>query len=145
VTPAGEGSGSGGGPFEGLVFKHEIAADTAISGKIHFPGDARIDGRLKGEVRADALLVVGPAAVLHASVRADRLILLGTVQGELVCARVAELHRGSRLVGNLEAERLVVHAGAVLEGRCLVGHAQAPPANAPKVILLERPIHARGG
>jgi cytoskeletal protein CcmA (bactofilin family) len=126
------------------VFKHEIAADTAISGKIHFPGDARIDGRLRGEVRADALLVVGQSGVLQANVNADRLILLGTLQGDAVRARVVELHRGSRLVGNVEAEHLIVHPGAVLEGRCEIGgkYEQAPAT--VNVILLERPVRARG-
>jgi len=125
-----------------LVFKHEIAADTAISGKIHFPGDARIDGRLKGEVRADALLVVGESGVLHASVSADRLVLLGTVQGGVVRSRVAELHRGAKLIGDVECERLVVHTGAILEGNCRIGGRYEPVATTPKVILLERPIQA---
>jgi cytoskeletal protein CcmA (bactofilin family) len=128
---------------DGLVFKHEIAADTAISGKIHFPGDARIDGRLKGEVRADALLVVGESGVLHASVSADRLVLLGTIQGTIVRARVVELHRGSRLLADVEAERLVVYPGSTLEGDCRIGGRYEAKAETPKVILLELPIQAR--
>jgi cytoskeletal protein CcmA (bactofilin family) len=140
-----DASGGGGSEAvpEGLAFKHEIAADTAISGKIHFPGDARIDGRLKGEVRADALLVVGESGVLQATVSADRLILLGTIQGAVVRTRMVEIHRGARLIGGVSSERLIVHPGAILEGDCQIGVPYQPLAATPKVILLERPIQAR--
>ena len=129
--------------LESAGFKHEIASDLAISGKIHFPGDARIDGRLRGEVRADALLVIGESGILHANVRADRLVLLGTLHGNVYRIRRVELHPGARLNGNVDADVLVVHPGAVVEGRCTVGPGQSgKQGEEPKVILLERPIQA---
>ena len=112
----------------GERFKHEIAADVAISGRINFPGNARIDGRLTGEVRADALLVVGPTALLRADVRAHNLILFGTIEGQVCQSGSVELKPGSRLIGGLEASRVVVHAGAIFEGRCSIG--KRPPAAA---------------
>lgn len=112
----------------GERFKHEIAADVAISGRISFPGNARIDGRLTGEVRADALLVVGPTALLRADVRAHNLVLFGTIEGSVCQSDSVELKPGSRLIGGLEASRVVVHAGAVFEGRCSIG--KRPPATA---------------
>ncbi|HZR84370.1 MAG TPA: polymer-forming cytoskeletal protein [Candidatus Binatia bacterium] len=146
MSQTGGESGAPGAPSagEGLAFKHEIAADTAITGKIHFPGDARIDGRLKGEVRADGLLVVGESAVLHANVRADRLVLHGTIQGNVFRTRIAELLPGSRVLGGVESERLVVHPGALVDGECRIGQPHERAAATPKVVLLERPIQARG-
>lgn len=124
------------GPFtppapgeHGERFKHEIAADVAISGRIAFPGNARIDGRLSGEVRADALLVVGPTAVLRANVRAQQLVVYGTIEGDVRQTDSVELKPGCRLIGGLEARKVVVHAGAVFEGRCAVGpRAPASPS-----------------
>jgi cytoskeletal protein CcmA (bactofilin family) len=117
-------------------FKHEIAADVAISGRIAFPGNARIDGRLSGEVRADALLVVGPEALLRANVRAHELVVYGTIEGDVRQSDSVELKPGCRLIGNLEARRVVVHAGAVFEGRCVIGkRAAAQPS----------PLRAQGG
>lgn len=115
---------------QGSRFKHEIAADVAISGRISFPGNARIDGRLTGEVRADALLVVGPSALLRADVRAHNLVLFGTIEGSVCQSDSVELKPGSRLIGGLEASRVVVHAGAVFEGRCSIG--KRPPASAAR-------------
>lgn len=102
-------------------FKHEIAADVAISGRISFPGNARIDGRLTGEVRADALLVIGPTAFLRADVRAHNLILFGTIEGQVCQSDSVELKPGSRLIGRLEATRVIMHAGALFEGNCSIG------------------------
>jgi cytoskeletal protein CcmA (bactofilin family) len=119
----------------GERFKHEIAADVAISGRIAFPGNARIDGRLTGEVRADALLVVGPTAHLRADVRAQSLVLFGTIEGSVCQSESVELKPGSKLIGGLEATRVVVHAGAIFEGRCSIG--KRPPASAkPRTTLL---------
>jgi len=112
----------------GERFKHEIAADVAISGRITFPGNARIDGRLTGEVRADALLVVGPTALLRADVRAHNLVLFGTIEGSVCQSDSVELKPGSKLIGGLEATRVVVHDGAIFEGRCSIG--KRPPATA---------------
>jgi cytoskeletal protein CcmA (bactofilin family) len=120
-SPAASGDG-------GERFKHEIAADVAISGRITFPGNARIDGRLTGEVRAEALLVVGPQALLRADVRAQNLVLFGTIEGQVCQSDSVELKPGSRLIGGLEAQRVIVHAGAVFEGRCSIG--KRPPATA---------------
>jgi len=111
-------------------FKHEIAADVAISGRIAFPGNARIDGRLSGEVRADALLVVGPTAMLRANVRAQQLIVFGTIEGNVQQSESVELKPGCRLIGSLEASRVVVHEGAVFEGRCAIGK-RAPAKASP--------------
>jgi len=115
----------------GERFKHEIAADVSISGRINFPGNARIDGRLTGEVRADALLVVGPSALLRADVRAHNLILFGTIEGQVCQSDSVELKPGSRLIGGLEAARVIVHAGAIFEGRCSIG--KRPPAAATQL------------
>jgi hypothetical protein len=46
-------------------------------------------------------------------------------------------------VGDVEVEHLVVRPGALLEGRCDVGRAQAVESEKPRVILLERPLQAR--
>ncbi len=104
------------------AYKHEIAAGVTISGKLSFPGDARVDGKLRGEIRAHALLVVGPTALLHADIRAQRLVVYGTVIGSVHATSEVELIPGCRVIGDVEAAKLVVHEGAVLEGRCTVGN-----------------------
>jgi len=50
-----------------------LGPDAEVTGKLSFTVPTRIEGKLKGEVRATDLLVVGPQAIVHASVQAEKL------------------------------------------------------------------------
>ncbi len=102
-------------------FRHQIEAGVSISGRIHFPGAARIDGNLKGEIRADGLLIVGASAEVEATVTARRMVLAGTMRGDVVGSGTIELESTARLTGNVEASTLVVHDGAFFDGRATIG------------------------
>jgi cytoskeletal protein CcmA (bactofilin family) len=104
-----------------VTFRHEIAAGVTISGRLSFPGDARVDGNLRGEIRAHAFLLVGPNATLHAEVRGQRVVVQGTIVGRVRASVLLEVTPGGRIIGDVEAERLVVREGGIIEGRCLVG------------------------
>ena len=113
-----------GAPSREKRFRHQIEAGVSISGRIHFPGDARIDGQLKGEIRADKLLLVGQAAELEATVSAQHMVLAGTMRGDVIRSGTVELEPTARLLGNIEAKNLVVHAGAFFDGRASIGKPQ---------------------
>ena len=135
------GHGPGGAPpAEATVFKHEIAADMSISGRIDFPGNARIDGRLKGEIRAHALLFVSESGQVQATVRARELIVRGTIHGEVRQARRVEILPGGQVIGGVEAEHLVLHPGASLHGRCSIGAPQSFEQSRPRVVRLDRAV-----
>ena len=57
------------------VLRASLGPDTAVSGRLSFTVPTRIDGRLRGEVRASDLLVVGEDAVVEGVVRALRLVV----------------------------------------------------------------------
>src|SRR4030095_9828996 len=98
------------------------------------------EGKLKGEVRAADLLVVGPQAVVHATVRADKLVVLGEVRGEVQGAARVEVCAGGKLYGDVETQSLVIQEGATFGGRSRVrgtaevagaaGAAAGPPSKA---------------
>lgn len=98
-----------------------LGADAEVTGKLSFVSPTRIEGKLKGEVRSSDLLVVGPQAVVEASVRADTLVVLGEVRGEVLGASRVEICSGGRLFGDIETRAVVVQEGAVFEGTCRMG------------------------
>ena len=104
-----------------VTFRHEIAAGVTISGRLSFPGDARVDGNLRGEIRAHAFLLVGPSATVHADIRAQRVVVQGTIVGNLRASGRLEVAPGGRVIGDVEAERMVVQEGGIVEGHCLIG------------------------
>jgi len=94
-----------------------LGSDAEVSGKLSFAEATRVEGKVKGEVRAADLLVVGPQGVVHATVRADKLVVLGEVRGDIQGATRVEICAGGKLYGDVETQTLVIQEGATFEGR----------------------------
>jgi cytoskeletal protein CcmA (bactofilin family) len=99
-----------------------LGPDAEVTGKLSFATPTRIEGKLKGELRASDLLVIGAQAVVQASVQADKLVVLGEVRGNVLGAARVEICAGGRLYGDIETKCLVVQEGATFEGRSKMGH-----------------------
>jgi len=107
-----------------------LGSDAEVSGRLSFATATRIEGKLKGEVRSSDLLVIGPSAVVQATVRADRLVILGEVHGEVQGATRVQICSGGKLYGDVETRGLVIEEGALLEGKCKMGE-PAPATTQP--------------
>ena len=99
-----------------------LGPDAEVTGKLSFATPTRIEGKLKGEIRASDLLVVGPQAIVQANVQADKLVVLGEIRGQVLGANRIEICAGGKLYGDVETKALVIHEGATFEGRSKMGH-----------------------
>lgn len=88
-----------------------------MTGKLSFTDATRLEGKLKGELKGSALVVIGSNAIIEATVEAKRLVVLGKVQGNVVSQDGLEIRAGGRVVGDVDTRTLVVDEGGVLEGR----------------------------
>jgi cytoskeletal protein CcmA (bactofilin family) len=109
-----------------------LGPDAEVTGKLSFAVPTRIEGKLKGEVRATDVLVVGPQAVIHATVQAEKLVVLGEVRGQVCGAARVEICAGGKLFGDVETKCLVVQEGATFEGRSRMGAPLGVPAGQPE-------------
>jgi cytoskeletal protein CcmA (bactofilin family) len=105
-----------------------LGPDAEVTGKLSFAIPTRIEGKLKGELRATELLVIGPQAIVHATVQAEKLVVLGEVRGEVRGTSRVEICAGGRLYGDVETRCLVVQEGAMFEGRSRMGSSAEAPA-----------------
>lgn len=94
--------------------------ESTVSGKLSFAGPTRIDGTLRGEVRASDLLVIGECGSVDGTVRAVSLLVLGRVDGQVLGAERVEVGPQGRLTGSVETQVLVVHDGGQIEADCRV-------------------------
>jgi cytoskeletal protein CcmA (bactofilin family) len=108
------------------VLRSSLGHDTVVSGRLSFTMPTRIDGTLRGEVRASEMLVVGEDAVVEGVIRALRLVVLGQVRGEVRGAAQVEIGSSGRLIGTVEAHSLVVQEGGCLDGDCRIAPPRAP-------------------
>ncbi len=104
---------------EGLVSEINtvLARGTSFEGKLTFEGTVRIDGKLKGEVFSDDVLIVGEGAVVEAEIDIGEVIIQGTVIGNIRAKRAIELLAPARVKGDLYTTSLQVEKGVIFEGR----------------------------
>src|SRR4051794_33841451 len=73
------------GKREHSVIKTLIAQGTRIDGDMKFEGGLRVDGEVYGSIHAKSedgsLLVISEGAVAEGGLKADRVIINGTVKG----------------------------------------------------------------
>lgn len=88
-----------------------------FEGKLTFEGTVRIDGRFKGEVFSDDVLVIGEGAQVEAEIDIGDIIIQGTVVGNIKAKRSIEIHAPGRVKGDLHTPSLQVDKGVIFEGR----------------------------
>jgi cytoskeletal protein CcmA (bactofilin family) len=96
-----------------------VGNGTVLTGETNFQAMLRIDGHLTGRVSSEnGTLIVGSTGKVDANIAVAAAIISGTVNGDIVVSEKLELGRTARVVGNIQAPRLVIEDGAILEGSC---------------------------
>lgn len=107
-----------------------LGKGSSVDGSLEVEGDIRIDGSLKGKIKASDVLTVGPSGKMEAEVAVKCLILGGKLVGHVFASEKVELLSKSILTGDITTKSLAIEAGAVFHGNCNMsaGEAQKPLA-----------------
>jgi cytoskeletal protein CcmA (bactofilin family) len=92
--------------------------DTEIKGELSFKGSFRIDGRFKGKIDSDSMLVIGESGKVDADVKIGFIVIDGEVKGNIQATERVEIHSKGRVTGTITTPKLVVKEGAYLEATC---------------------------
>jgi cytoskeletal protein CcmA (bactofilin family) len=98
--------------------------DTILSPDIDFSGTLRFDkpflirGRLAGEIIATGLLVIDEEAAVEANIRASKVIIRGSVTGDVAASERVEIAISGRLTGNVSAPEVFMETGCFFNGTC---------------------------
>ena len=105
---------------EGIVSEIStlLGRGTTFEGKLTFEGTVRIDGKLKGTVFSDDVLIIGEGAHVEADIDIGEIIIQGTVVGNIRAKRGVELHAPGRVRGDITTPSLQIDKGVIFEGRC---------------------------
>jgi len=101
--------------------KSLIAQGSRIEGNLHFTEGLRIDGEVVGNTSANierpSILVISEAAVVQGELRADHVIINGTVRGPVYAKELLELQPKARIEGDVYYRALEMHQGAMISGQ----------------------------
>ncbi len=96
-----------------------LGTTSQFEGKLTFEGRVRVDGKFRGEIFSDDVLVLGEHAEIHAAIDVGTLIMRGgTLHGDVRAKELVELYAPARVYGNIEAPQLFLDKGVVFEGKC---------------------------
>ncbi|NNE98455.1 MAG: polymer-forming cytoskeletal protein [Pyrinomonadaceae bacterium] len=96
-----------------------VGGGTVLTGETTFEAMLRVDGHLKGSVTSeDGTLIVGANGRVDADIIVSEAIVNGSVEGDITAGDKLTLGRTATVVGNVQAPRLIIEDGAVLEGSC---------------------------
>ena len=112
----------GGKDLEGFDKTTELNAfigqGTEFEGKLSFVGTVRVEGKLKGEVFAKDILIVGDNGDVNGEIEVNTIIITGLVRGNIKAATMVEISPPGRLYGTIETPKFIINDGAIFEGNC---------------------------
>lgn len=95
-----------------------LGIGTRFSGTLRFKGSVTVRGEYEGQIDAQGFLYIQDGAQVRADVSAERIIIGGTVHGNIEARDEVEMLPGCVVYGNVRAGRVRIADGVVFEGRC---------------------------
>lgn len=108
-------------PLPGTELTALLGHGTFFEGKLHFEGQLRIDGRFKGAIRTDGVLVLGEGSEVDAQISAASVIVRGgKTRGNIRASRSIELYVPAKVTGDLAAPEIFMDRGVEFSGQCSI-------------------------
>ena len=92
-----------------------------VEGDSETDGSLRIEGTIRGDVRAGKSVVIGKDGLLEGSIYTQDAVIAGRVLGAVYAESYLELQATSEISGKIQARRMRVEDGAVFQGQVAVG------------------------
>ncbi len=87
-----------------------------IIGEVTSDEELYLDGDLDGKLTLTKRLTVGPNSKVNASIKAEEIIVFGTIKGNVESATRVALRTGASIVGDIKTAGIVIEDGAYFKG-----------------------------
>lgn len=96
-----------------------VGPDSKITGDIRFRSGLHVDGAIDGGVFADGpgTLVVSSQGRIKGRIEVPKVILDGSVEGDVIASERIELRANARVTGNIEYGSIQMVLGAKVDGK----------------------------
>ena|SRR3989338_4816851 len=95
--------------------------ETTFEGKMTFEGCVIINGKFKGEIFSDGVLIIGEGGYVEGHVEIGSIRIQGHVRGNIVAKEKIEINAPAVVQGDITAPSLIIKEGAIFEGNCAMG------------------------
>jgi len=104
--------------LEDADFDTILSSDIAFSGTLNFEKPFLIRGKLSGNIISRGILVVDEEAVVDANINASKVVIRGSVKGDVTALEKVEVTITGKLIGNVTAPEILMETGCIFNGRC---------------------------
>lgn len=99
---------------------HSIGASMHVAGDCHFQGALQLDGTVLGDVVADenqsSSIHIGASGRVEGAVRAEHVIVAGTILGPVTATQRLELRATAHIEGDVSYQAMDMRPGATVIG-----------------------------
>jgi cytoskeletal protein CcmA (bactofilin family) len=93
-----------------------VASDMTVIGDLETEGVVRIEGRIRGTVRAAAQVLVAAGAVIEGDLHTQEAVVAGQVSGAIHARDRVELQATAVVTGDIVTPRIAIVEGARVSG-----------------------------
>ena len=97
-----------------------IAEGCSIEGRLACDGDLLVCGEVTGDSNLDCLVTIARSGRWDGTLRARRLVVSGTIVGDVVAVEKIEIAATARIEGTVTGDVIAVAEGAVIDGEMRV-------------------------
>ena len=117
------------------VAKQELNAPNTVigegiyleAGRMTGQESVRIDGVYKGAIEIDGSLVLGDSGSITGDVQASYFLVAGEMMGNVKCHTQLHFASTARVIGDVNAQSLIIDEGSQVTGRYRIGEPKPPP------------------
>jgi cytoskeletal protein CcmA (bactofilin family) len=103
-----------------------VASDMTVIGDLETEGVVRIEGRIRGTVRAAAQVLVAAGAVIEGDLHTQEAVVAGQVSGAIHARDRVELQATAVVTGDIVTPRIAIVEGAKVSGEVKMDQAGVP-------------------
>ena len=87
-----------------------------IIGEVTSDEELYLDGDLDGKLNLSNRLTVGPNSKVNANIKAQEIVVFGTIKGNVESETRVSLRTGASIVGDIKTAGIVIEDGAYFKG-----------------------------
>jgi cytoskeletal protein CcmA (bactofilin family) len=108
-----------------------VSENITIDGDLEGTENILVNGRIKGSLRLNGDIIIGPYGVLEAEVEGNNIVIQGTVKGNVKALEHLEIQSSGRMIGDITARSIDIKEGSTFEGRSQMIKTDRPRPSAP--------------
>jgi len=93
-----------------------LGSNARIKGEMTVEGTLRLDGTIEGSLNADSV-ILSEKAMVKGDISAQKIVIAGTVEGNLRAKELVEIQSKGRVLGGVFAPRFSVVEGGEINGK----------------------------